>query len=211
MSDISFWYAVPQTSAEFYNETASQQTLSDNGINNAETAEITSVDYGRRVVVCVRSVDGSSTAKSTLEASISNNGFTQTGVSAMYSVYVIGGSAGNKLVYTSATDDVNEVNEIINSELSYNKDLTAVPLSYKMNYLKDGSQVVANKDTESDNVVTETRKQIKITFDPATAYNTKQYILYAKPITGVNSDGSYKLGNWKCLQDGDSKKTKRYT
>ncbi len=197
---------VPQTAAELYNETVSQQALSDNGINNAETAEITSVDYGRRVVVCVRSVDGSSTAKSTLEASISNNGFTQTGVSAMYSIYVIGGSSGNQLAYISNTDDVNEVNNIINSELSYNKDLTAVPLSYKMNYLKDGSQVAANKDTESENIVTETRKKVKITFDPATAYDTKRYVLYAKPIKGVNSDGSYKLGNWECLRDDNSTK-----
>lgn len=200
--------AVPQTAAELYNETVSQQALSDNGINNAETAEITSVDYGRRVVVCVRSVDGSSTAKSTLEASISNNGFTQTGVSAMYSIYVIGGSSGNQLACISNTDDVNAVNNIINSELSYNKDLTAVPLSYKMNYLKDGSQVVANKDTESENIVTETRKKVKITFDPATAYDTKRYVLYAKPIKGVNSDGSYKLGNWECLRDDDSTKNK---
>ena len=196
--------SVPQTAAELYNETVSQQALSDNGINNAETAEITSVDYGRRVVVCVQSVDGSSTAKSTLEASISNNGFTQTGVSAMYSIYVIGGSSGNQLARISNTDDVNEVNNIINSELSYNKDLTAVPLSYKMNYLKDGSQVAANKDTESENIVTETRKRVKITFDPATAYDTKQYVLYAKPIKGVNSDGSYKLGNWECLRDDNS-------
>lgn len=200
--------AAPQTAAELYNETVSQQALSDNGINNAETAEITSVDYGRRVVVCVRSVDGSSTAKSTLEASISNNGFTQTAVSAMYSIYVIGGSSGNKLAYISNTDNVNEANKIINSELSYNKNLTAVPLSYKMNYLKDGSQVAANKDTESENVVTQTRKQIKITFDPATAYDTKRYVLYAKPITGVNSDGSYKLGNWECLRDDNSTKNK---
>lgn len=200
--------AAPQTSAELYNETVSQQALSDNGINNAETAEITSVDYGRRVVVCMKTRDVSSNAKSTLEESISNNGITQTGVSVLYSSYVIGGSSGNKLVCISNTDDVNEVNKIINSELSYNKDLTAVPLSYKMNYLKDGSQVIANKDTESDNVVTETRKQIKITFDPATAYNTKQYTFYAKPITGVNNDGSYKLGNWECLVDDDSKKNK---
>ena len=200
--------AVPQTAAELYNETVSQQALSDNGINNAETAEITSVDYGRRVVVCMSTTNGSLDAKSALEASISNNGFTQTGVSAMYSIYVIGGSSGNKLVLISRESDVNAVNKIINSELSYNKDLTAVPLSYKMNYLKDGSQVVANVDTESENIVTETRKVVKITFDPATAYSTKQYLLYAKPIKGVNSDGSYKLGNWECLKDDDSYKNK---
>ena len=200
--------AAPQTSAELYNETVSQQALSDNGINKAETAEITSVDYGRRVIVCMITRDGSSNAKSTLKESISNNGFTQTGVNVLYSTYVIGGSSGNKSVCISNTDDVNEVNKIINSELSYNKDLTAVPLSYKMNYLKDGSQVVANIDTESENVVTETRKQIKITFDPATAYDTKKYKLYAKPITGVNKDGSYKLGNWVCLVDDNSTKNK---
>ena len=200
--------ALPQTAAELYNETVSQQALSDNGINNAEIAEITSVDYGRRVVVCMRSGDGSSTAKSALEASISNDGFTQTGLNVDYYIYVIGGSSGNKLVLKSRESDVNAVNKIINSELSYDKNLTAVPLSYKMNYLKDGTQVVANIDTESANIVTETRKQVKITFDPATAYSTKQYLLYAKAIKGVNSDGSYKLGNWECLKDDDSYKNK---
>lgn len=196
--------AKPQNASELYADSVSKQTLSDSGVDTA--AEITSVDYGRRVIVRIKTAYASDN-NAILERSITNQGFTETGLNATYNVFAIGGSSGEELEWKNIYDEPDKVNKAINSELDFNKDLTAIPLSYKMNKLKDGSQLTSSVDVENFETFTDVRKQFKVTFDPATAYNTSDYKFYARKIKDVNSDGSYVLGPWVCLRhDGNTTK-----
>ena len=62
----------------------------------------------------------------------------------------------------------------------------------------DPSLYIMKGSGEAQKVV-EKREKIKVTFSPATAYKEKHVKFLARPITGLNEDGTFKLGAWSAL------------
>lgn len=192
-----------------------QKDITINGVDssNNQLAEITDVDYGRRVIVMFTiSTTYSMNPIEEWKASLTTTGFKDLKdlKNAAVTVYSIGGSSDDYKYEVFNPNDIQTLNNYIASELNYSKDRVAIPLSYKMNYIKDGSQVYANQSTENSNIKVEKREGVKIQFDTAYNYDTNHARLYAKKIIGVNNDGSYQLGPWLCLRDSKSKNQEFY-
>lgn len=201
----------PQKADSLFADSVTKQTLTSKeiGPNNYDAAEVTSVNYGRRIVVklTTQATEHPDAEKEWKEA-ISNTGIKKTSIDddTSYRVYIVGGTKGSNEL-SDGNYSLSELNELISSELKYTKGMTAVPLSYTMNYLHDKSEVAVSVDGSNSNIVVENRNVFKVHYDPATKYVTKEAKLYGRPIVGLNGDGSYKLGNWEQLTDNKSKAT----
>ena len=187
-------------------------TINGEEYKDKKLAEITDVDYGRRlIVILTMSTKTSLNPEEDWKASITNTGFKDTNILKDTDILTctIGGSV-NELKFSYFNHNIQALNDFIASELDYSKDRIAIPLSYKMNYLEDGSQVYADQKIENSNLKIEKREAIKVNFDSAYGYRTNYARFYARPIIGVNKDGSYKLGDWERLQESGSSNQEFY-
>ena len=46
------------------------------------------------------------------------------------------------------------------------------------------------------------REPIRVITDTANAYITKHQKFWARPVTGIEDNGTFKLGDWECLKSG---------
>ncbi len=67
-------------------------------------------------------------------------------------------------------------------------------MSYSTNFIDDGSRATVTKSTEYVKTTVERREQIEVKTNPGTAYATKHQRFNARPIIGINEDGTFKLG-----------------
>lgn len=188
-------------------------TISGAESSDKKFAGISDVDYGRRVIVFLTiSTKTSLNPEEEWKASITNTGFKDTNIlkDTGITVFSVGGSVNEFTPIFFDDFSIKALNDYIASELDYSKDRIAIPLSYKMNYIEDGSQVYANQKIENSDLKVEKRETIKVNFDSAYNYITNYARFYARPILGVNKDGSYKLGNWECLHESGSNNQEFY-
>lgn len=192
--------------------------LKANGVDesNPGLAAVTSVSYGRKIVVRFSTVSTSSDVAAAWNASILGNEIKNDGKyksvmdNTTFSVYAYGGSTGAAGELIKITNDISKVNEIIASDINFNKNSAATLLSYSTHFLDDGSPATVTKSTEYVKTTVETRKEVKFKTNNGGAFRCKSQKLYGRPITGVDDKGNLQLGGWEKLMDestGDQSRT----
>ncbi len=192
--------------------------LKANGVDesNPGLAAVTSVSYGRKIVVRFSTESTSSDVAAAWNASILGNEIKNEGKyksvmdNTTFSVYAYGGSTGTAGELIQSTKDISKVNEIIAKDINFNKNSAATLLSYSTHFLDDGSRATVQKSTEYVKTSVETRKQISFETKNGGAFRCAAQKLYAKPITGVDEKGNLQLGGWEQLMDestGDQSRT----
>ena len=192
--------------------------LKANGVDasNPGLAAVTSVSYGRKIVVRMSTESTSSDVAAAWNASILGNEIKNEGKyksvmdNTTFSVYAYGGSTGTAGELIKSTKDISKVNEIIASDINFNKNSAATLLSYSTHFLDDGSRATVQKSTEYVKTSVETRKQISFETKNGGAFRCAAQKLYARPITGVDEKGNIQLGGWEKLMDestGDQSRT----
>lgn len=194
------------------------QDLKNSGITeeNPGVVQVTSVDYGRQIVVKLSTNKLTTDVEAAWNASIGNNCIENKnkykGVmeNTVFSVFAYGGSTGTASKLITTTKDIDEVNKIIAADMDFKKGSAACPMSYSTNFIDDGSRATVTKSTEYVKTTVEKREQIEVKTDPGTAYATKHQRFYARPIIGLNEDGTFKLGAWERLMNESTGNQKFY-
>ena len=207
----------PSTASSLFKNGVTPADLKDNGIdeNNPGVAEVTSIDYGRRIVVKLSTNKMSKDIEAAWNASIGTNGIENKNKyksimdNTTYSVFAYGGKTETAGKLITTTSDIAEVNKIIAEDINFKKDSAVCPLSYSTNFIDDGSNASVSRATEYVKTIVENRGPIRVKTNAANWYVTKHQKLYGRPIIGVNDDGSYQLGAWENLMnEGTGDKSK---
>jgi len=134
------------TPAEYFANQSDVEKLKNTIYNGNPPCYISSVDYGRIIIVKMTSEESYETMKSSLSAGYKIvNGKVQYDKSKFksnttFDAIVVGGSA------TGATNavvqgNIESIHELITSEAEYSSDNPGFPISYSVKYLKDGTPV----------------------------------------------------------------------
>lgn len=183
--------------------------LKANGVDesNPGLAAVTSVSYGRKIVVRFSTDSTSSDVALAWKASIAgtsisnNDSIKNVMENTTFSVYAYGGSTATAGELVANTKDVSKVNEIIAKDVNFNKNSASALLSYSTHFLDDGSPATVTKSAEFVKTTVETRKEVKFKTNNGGAYRCKSQKLYGRPITGVDEKGNIQLGGWEKLMD----------
>lgn len=196
----------PATASGLYDDSVTQEDLADYlNQDNPAAALITSVDFGRMIVVKLSTSEVTEDVEAAWKASISSYGIENKNEykhimsKTQFSIFVYGGSTGIAKKFLNA--DISKVNEIIAEDMEFKKGSAACVLGYSTNYIDDGKQAQVSHALEYVKTTVSMRKNIRFRTDTANAYATKQQKLYGRPIIGINEDGSFRLGAWEKLLD----------
>ena len=194
-----------QTASQLFTDDVTVDDLKRVGIdeNNPGVAEVTSIDFGRQIVVKLSSDNASESVEAAWKASVGTNGITGKAdyKSVMdettFEVFAFGGApeAAGQLITT--TKDIDEVNKIIASDINFTKDSAAKPISYSTNFIDDASQARISRSTEYVKTSAEVHKKISVHLDTANAYDTKKMEFWVREITGIDDNGNIQLSGWK--------------
>lgn len=198
-----------KTATSLFGDKVTPQTLRKLGVDedNPGVAQVTGIDYGRQIVVKLSTNKLTADVELAWNASVSGNGienknkYKSVMENTTFSVFAYGGSTGTASKLITVTKDIDEVNKIIASDMDFKKGSAACPMSYVTNFIDDGSKASITRSTEYVKTTVEKREQITVKTDPATAYATKHQKFYARPIIGINEDGTLQLGKWEKLMD----------
>ena len=207
-----------ETANDLFDESVTPETLAKHGVTkeNPGVAEVTSMDFGRQIVVKLSSDNVTREVEAAWKASVGNAGienknkYKDVMENTTFSVYAYGGSTSPAGQLITTTHDIAEVNKIIAGDIDFKKGSAAAVMSYGTHFIDDNSQAYVTRATEYVKTTVEKRDQIHLKTDPATAYATKHQKFYGRPIIGVNEDGSYKLGPWEKLLDEKTGNKERY-
>lgn len=202
----------PATASSLFTDTVTPDDLKNNGIDekNPGVAMITSMDYGRQIVIKYSTDSVNSDVelawKSTVNGTgISNNNkYKEVMESTVYNVYIYGGTTATAAKLITSTKNIDEVNGIIAADINFTKESAAVPLGYCAHYIDDGTKAMISKTSEYVKSHVETRKRIHVSTDSAYGYRTKHQKFYARPIRAVKENGEFELGGWEKLMDESS-------
>ncbi|MBQ0041317.1 MAG: thiol-activated cytolysin family protein [Clostridiales bacterium] len=199
----------PEMASSLFRDDVNDTDLARYGINenNPAVGEVTKMDFGRQIVVKLSSDNCTDKIEAAWNASICGTGFTNRNEyknvmeNTTFNVFVYGGKTDTAAKLITTTNDIGKVNEIIASDMNFNKDSAARPLSYLVKFVDDGTQACVQHSTDYIRTVVTKRDKIHFSTDAGGAYVTKHQKLFARAITGVNDDGSYILGSWECLMN----------
>ena len=199
----------PQTASHLFDESVTPEDLAKNGINenNPAAAEVTSMDFGRQIVVKYSTDKLTADVEASWKASVGGNEITNNNKiksvmeNTTFSVYAYGGTAGAAAKLITTTKDIDKVNEIIASDMEFQKGSAALPVSYSTTFIDDGTNAYVSKANEYVETKVEKREPISVKTDCANWYVTKHQKFYGRPIVGVDEEGNLKLGAWKKLMD----------
>ncbi|MBQ6134402.1 MAG: thiol-activated cytolysin family protein [Lachnospiraceae bacterium] len=183
--------------------------LKANGVDesNPGLAAVTSVSYGRKIVVRMSTESSSTDVAAAWKASIAGTSISNDTKyksvmdNTTFSVYAYGGSTSTAGELVANTKDISKVNEIIAKDVNFDKNAAAALLSYSTHFLDDGSPATVNRSTEYIKTTVETRKQVNFKTNNGGVYRCKSQKLYGRPITGVDEKGNIQLGGWEKLMD----------
>lgn len=200
-----------QTVSALYDDAVTPEDLADNGLNedNPLAALVTSMDFGRQIVVKLSTSNTSDNVELAWKASVGGNGFTNTDKykhimdSTSFSVFVLGGKTGTAAELINTKCNLNEINAIISKDMNFNAESASFPLSYSTNFIDDGSKAVISRSTEYVKTIVARRNPIHVRTDTANWYVTKHQKFWARPVIGIDSNGRLKLGEWTCLRNAE--------
>ena len=202
----------PQTAATLYDDSVGIEDLKDGKVdeNNPLAALVTSMDFGRQIVVKLSSSNVTVDVEAAWQASINGKGFSKKDEykeimdNTSLSVFVIGGKTKTARELIVSDGDLATINKIIADDMDFTAESAAFPLSYSTNFIDDASQAMISRSTEYVKTTVEKRGAINVITDSANLYVTKHQKFWAKPITGIDSSGKLQLGEWECLLDAGS-------
>ena len=183
--------------------------LKANGVDtsNPGLAAVTSVSFGRKIVVRFSTDSSSTDVAAAWNASIVGNKISNDTKyksvmdNTTFSVYAYGGSTSTAGALVANTKDISKVNEIIAQDVDFKKGSAATMMGYSTHFLDDGSPATVQKSTEYVKTTVETRKEVNFKTNNGGIYRCKAQKLYGRPITGVDENGKLQLGGWEKLMD----------
>ena len=202
----------PQTASSLYSDAVTVENLSDNGVDedNPLAALVTSMDFGRQIVVKLSTNNTTDKVEAAWKASICSTGFKNKNEykdimeSTSFSVFVLGGKPGTAAELISSKCTLEEINAIIAKDMDFTAESAAFPIGYSTNFIDDASKAIVTRTTDYVKTTVEKRKTIHVTTDTANMYITKHQRFWARPVTGIDADGRLQLGGWVCLRDAGS-------
>lgn len=202
----------PLTASSLFADGVTPEDLRENGIDekNPAAALVTSVDFGRQIIVRFTTKNVTDKVEAAWNASICGTGieskteYKHIMENTTFNVFVYGGTTETAAQILKDSHDIAEVNRIISQDMNFGKDSAVCPISYTTNFIDDGTQAIVSRAAEYVKTVVEKRGNISVKTDSANAYETKHQKFYGRPVIGVNEDGSFKLGPWEKLMDESS-------
>jgi len=202
----------PQTAGTLYDESVQIADLKTGGVDekNPLAALVTSMSFGRQIVVKLSTENMKEDMEVKWKASVGDTGFNNTDKykhiweSTDFSVYVLGGKTEVAADLILSEGKLEDINKIIAGDMNFKTESAAFPISYSTNFIDDASQAVISRSTEYVKTTVERRGAIHVRTDSANAYVTKHQKFWARPVTGIESNGKLQLGDWKCLCDAGS-------
>lgn len=207
-----------QTASMLYDDSVTTEDLENYGVdkNNPLAAMVTSMDFGRLIVIKF----SSSNVKDNLELEVKNALFGTSsdnkGISKHilnnvdYSVFVLGGKTATAAELIKKDYSIEEIRRIIASDTDFTAESAAFPISYATNFIDDASRAIVTRSTEYVKTTVSKRKEIHFKTDTGSLYITKHQKVWGRPVIGIESDGSFKLGDWKCLVDAGNGNLEQY-
>ena len=197
------------TASSLFADEVTPDDLKENGIDekNPAAALVTSVDFGRQIVVRFTTNNVTDKVEAAWNASFSGTGIENKNEykhimeNTTFNVFVYGGTTETAAQILKDSHDIAEVNRIIAKDMSFDKDSAVCPISYTTNFIDDGTQAIVSRSAEYVKTTVEKRGNIIVKTDSANAYATKHQKFHGRPVIGVNEDGSFKLGPWEKLMD----------
>lgn len=192
--------AMPQKPGELFREGADSTYILSRINNENPPVMVSSVDYGRQIMVNIQSEASANDIQAALKAAVSK---TKVDICAKYKSvlenatfkYVVYGGSAAKTGELISTSDYSKLVNIIISESKYTKDTRTAPISYTTRFLKNGQIATAQMATDYEETTAVTRKAIPLTIF-GTGINNRLHCgivrVEGDKITGVNDDGSYK-------------------
>ena len=178
--------------------------------SNPGLAEVTSMSYGRQIIVKLETDSNSTEVEAAWRASVYAN---KIGGSAKYksvmdnTSYSVCAYGGNSDTVGSLMESktINEVNDALKADLQFTANTPAVPLSYSTTFIDDGTNATVNRATQYIATTRQVRKPITFEVDSASLWSEKSQCLYGRKITGVDENGKITLGGWEaiCNDRGD--------
>ena len=200
----------PQTASYLYEDNVDSEALKNNGVNenNPLAALVASVDYGRQIVVKLSTSNTSEEVELAWKGSVNSNGFSNKDEykhimdKTSFSVFVLGGTTKAAGELIQSQNNLAEINKIIASDMNFTSESAAYPLSYTTYFIDDGSKALVSRSTDYIKTTMTKREPIRVITDTANAYITKHQKFWARPVTGIEDNGTFKLGDWECLKSG---------
>ena len=198
-----------KTASGIFEDSVTAENLADHGVNekNPGVAQVTDMDFGRQIVVKFSTCNTSDEIEEAWEDSVGSacidnkNKYKSVMENTTFNVYACGGPTGADVMHITSTHNLSEVNEIIKSYTFFTGDSESCVISYGTNFIDDGSRASITRKTEYVKPTIEKRGLIRVNTNSANFYSTKHQKFYARPIIGVNDNGSLRLGNWQLLID----------
>lgn len=204
--------------ADAFAESVTVEELIEKNVNaDTPPAYIKSVAYGRQIYIKFESTCSASELAAAINGTVNVQGVNVTGeASAKYadvfknttcSFVVMGGSAEHSGRF-SMTDNMSAINEAIFADVELSETNPAVPLTYKVHFLKDG---ILAKFCGTTEYVEETIE--KFTFGEIVLEHSGAYIanfeVYWDEIQGYDKDGKPNIVR-KCWEDNGKNRTAGY-
>ena len=197
------------TASNIFEDGVTAENLADHGVNegNPGIAQVTDMDFGRQIVVRFSTCNTSDEVEAAWKDSVSSTGidnknkYKSVMENTFFNVYACGGPTGADSMHIASTHNLSEINEIIKSDTFFTGDSGSCVISYGTNFIDDGSRASITRKTEYVKTTVEKRGSIRVNTNSANLYSTKHQKFYARPIIGVNDNGSLRLGNWQLLID----------
>lgn len=198
-----------QTASQLFADSVTPEDLADNGLDeeNPLAALVTSVDFGRQIVVKLSSDEESDKVNAAWENSIGSYGFHVKDEykkilnKTNFQVFVLGGKTDTAAELVKSGGDMEKINAIIASDMRFDATSAAYPISYATSFIDDGRQAVISRSTEYVKTTVTKRGQIHFQTDTASAYVTKHQMLWGRRILDIAENGAFELGEWERLMD----------
>ena len=207
----------PCTASALYADSVNEEILRNGSVDekNPLAAMVTSVDFGRLIVIKLStkntSLDIETAAKATFDENEvkTNDKYKQILDNSECNVFVFGGKESTAASLIKEKE-IKKIIEIISGDTIYTQDSAACPLSYSTCFIDDGSRATVSRSTEYVKTTVTKRDRIHIKTDTAYGYITKHQKLWGKAVTGIEADGHFVLGDWDCLMDAGNGNQERY-
>ena len=197
-----------------FKDNVDRKDFEDNGVtaDNPGLAEVTSMSYGRQIVVKLETNNKSVDVETAWRASIgateikAEGKFKEIMEDTNYSVCAYGGNS-NTVGELMESRTLSETNMALKDDHQFTDKTPAVPLSYSTTFIDDGTHATINRATEYVALSRQVRKPITFEVDSASLWSEKSQCLYGRKIVGIDDNNKLILGKWTkiCPDKGDVK------
>ena len=194
------------TASKLFAKNVDENDLIDEGVDasNPCLAEVTSMSYGRQIVVKLSTENTSAEVEAAWNASLGSteikneNAYKEIMEKTSISACAFGGNPGTVGGIMSA-HTIEEINEALKQDLQFSEKTPAVPLSYSTTFIDDGSSAMIVRSTDYITTKRTVRGPVSFKVSGATWWDEKEQHLYGRRVVGVDEKGNLKLSGWETL------------